>query len=415
MAIWKRPEPIAAPPAPPAPPAVPPAWQAPTEVERGLYEAKWRGDWDGYLRLLAGTHLYFAVSRGNAETAPDRPSWRSYPLPQVRGHGYVFHTPGMLPAPTADPVYYSRRLSEVAERWPDPTVPWLAVNPGTPCEAFFPASPGHRAVWQQRFQGTPTHRRMTLNTLRVGAPVDGPVAHGLACGALLCVQNGSLWNNMAWHGCGFTSERERLREWWGITTREEWLSTQEKLLRADYSGGGTWEFVLRVRRALAREYGGPVELAHWREATGRVIRHNAAEGGTFARCKDIDAEVGRVQRLIGRIARYESRFRADGLLPEGKQVRSVLSWDYGRASKMARWGLGARFCDLAEAESAVVRTGTVSKTEYHSWADFSAGYILGRCLHFDDEEFGNWYQGVLEAHRLLMSDPQSPWLTIPWK
>jgi Protein of unknown function (DUF1266) len=122
-----------------------------------------------------------------------------------------------------------------------------------------------------------------------------------------------------------------------------------------------------------------------------------------------------VQQLIGRITRYEARFRADGLLAEGKHVRSVLASDYGRASAMARWGLAARFGDLAETESAVLRAGRNSQATHHSWEDFSAGYILGRCLHFDEEEFGDWYQDVLNAHQILTSDPGSPWLNIPWK
>lgn len=122
-----------------------------------------------------------------------------------------------------------------------------------------------------------------------------------------------------------------------------------------------------------------------------------------------------VQRLIGRIARYEARFRADGLLAEGKFVRTVEAWDYGRASGMARWGLAARFCSLDEAERAVLRAGRSAQANYRSWEEFSAAYILGRCLHFDDEEFGEWYEDMLTAHRILTTDPESPWLTLPWK
>lgn len=117
---------------------------------------------------------------------------------------------------------------------------------------------------------------------------------------------------------------------------------------------------------------------------------------------------------MGRIARYEARFRADGLLPEDGYVRTAEAWDYGRAAGMARWGLGARYGTLAEAEAAVIRAGRLVHTNYRSWADFSAAYILGRCLHFDEEEFGEWYETALTGHHVLMSDPASPWLTIPW-
>ncbi|MCW7946790.1 hypothetical protein AAW14_33615 [Streptomyces hygroscopicus] len=82
---------------------------------------------------------------------------------------------------------------------------------------------------------------------------------------------------------------------------------------------------------------------------------------------------------------------------------------------MARWGLGARFGTLREAESAVIQAGRSAALSYRSWQDFSAGYILGRALHFDDEEFGEWYQSMVEAHRILMSEPGSLWLNIPFR
>lgn len=43
----------------------------------------------------------------------------------------------------------------------------------------------------------------------------------------------------------------------------------------------------------------------------------------------MESQVAEVRRLIGRMARYEARFRADGLLPEGAFVRAAEAWDYG--------------------------------------------------------------------------------------
>ncbi|WP_435845038.1 DUF1266 domain-containing protein [Streptomyces flaveolus] len=59
--------------------------------------------------------------------------------------------------------------------------------------------------------------------------------------------------------------------------------------------------------------------------------------------------------------------------------------------------------------------GADTALTYRSWQDFSAGYILGRCLHFDEEDFGSWYTDMVDAHRILMSDPGSPWLNIPFR
>ncbi|MFC0597595.1 DUF1266 domain-containing protein [Streptomyces palmae] len=230
---------------------------------------------------------------------------------------------------------------------------------------------------------------------------------------------------MAHHGIGYNDEKRRLKEWWGVTSRQEWAGTQKRLLEAGMVSP-VWEFALRIRRSLAQDFAGPVELDHWRHVAERVLRYNAAQGAqpritpdgvTAARPRstgDVEAEVARVQRLIGRIARYEARFRADGLLAANAFVRSVEAWDCGRASGMARWGIAARYWTLQEAEQAVVAAGRASARNYRSWPEFSAAYILGRCLHFDEEEFGSWYEDMLTAHRALTTDPASPWLTIPW-
>ncbi|WP_344881661.1 DUF1266 domain-containing protein [Nonomuraea antimicrobica] len=400
-----------------------PAWQPPTDTERDLYEAKMRGDWAAYFDVLAGAKLYHAMSRAQADSQPGWIELNASLLGPRPGRKHlVFLTDGMLPAPVPDPVFFVIGLGRLARDWPRDDE-WLAVNPGTPCEAFFPASAAHRLTWRWHAERMARPHRSRLRTLWVGGPLHGSVAHGLACGALLCVDNASLWNAMGWHGTGYVRERRRLEEWWRITSREQWSRTQESLLKGEMSSQ-VWRFVLSVRSALAHDFGGAVEVDHWRQVTARVIRHRAADEETAtdgatrtapSRDSETEAQVAGAQRLIGRITRYEARFRADGLLAEGRFVHSVEAWDYGRASKMARWGLGARYCDLAEAEMAVHRAGRVSQMAYRSWEDFSAAYILGRCLHFDQEEFGDWYGEMLNAHRILTTDPNSPWRNIPFK
>ncbi|MFJ3717213.1 DUF1266 domain-containing protein [Streptomyces sp. NPDC090057] len=36
----------------------------------------------------------------------------------------------------------------------------------------------------------------------------------------------------------------------------------------------------------------------------------------------------------------------------------------------------------------MVQAGQAAYLSYRSWQDFSAAHILGRCLRFDEEEFG---------------------------
>ncbi|MEC4019283.1 DUF1266 domain-containing protein [Streptomyces sp. H27-D2] len=403
-------------------------WQAPSVVEHELYAAKARGDWAGYLDVLGRTLLFIADSRARLDVRPETVVFTPYWDTRVRSSCLAVFTPGMLPAPVADPVLVSRSLNWYAESWKEGDPPLLAVNPGSPCEAFLATTPAHRAVWRRHADrvfggGLPQHQ---LSTLHVGGPLHGRLAHGLACAALMFVKNSEFWNAMAYHGGGYTDEKDRLRDHWGVTNRAEWQRTQERLLQAQMISG-VWEFALGLRRSLALDFAGPIGVDHWRQVADRVLRNNAvknaearitAEGVTTAQPRDdavVEAQVAGVQRLIGRITRYEARFRADGLLPEDKFVRTVEAWDYGRASGMARWGLAARYCTLQEAERAVLSAGRSSQANYRSWEEFSAAYILGRCLHFDEEEFGDWYGEMLAAHRVLTTEPSSPWLNIPWK
>ncbi|GAA0925213.1 DUF1266 domain-containing protein [Nonomuraea longicatena] len=381
-------------------------WQPPSETERDLYAAKLRGDWPGYFDVLAVADLWHAMPRAFVEANPGR---RRY-TPTPWGHGpgvLVFLTSGMLPHPEPDPVFFTVDLGDLVEDWSHHDV-WLAVNPGSPCEAYFPATPEHRRRWRWHADAAEGHsRKGRLRTLWSGGVLHGPLAHGLACGALLCVANGSFWNAMGWHGRGFNAERRRLSEWWGIRSRQDWQLRQKELL-ADDVGDSLWETVLGVRAAMARELGGHVEVDHWRQVTEGLLRSRGPDGPAP------DRLVAGAQRVIGRITRYEARFRADGLLRPGGFVGSVDAWFYGRAAKMARWGLGARYCSVEEAEEAVLEAGRLSRLAYSSWEAFSAGYVLGRCLHFDDEEFGHWYADMLAAHRTLTTDPDSPWLNIPF-
>ncbi|MEU2856111.1 DUF1266 domain-containing protein [Streptomyces syringium] len=414
------------------PQTVAPSWSAPSAVERALFEAKVRGDWAAYFNVLSRTDLFMVVSRLSADSHPDSvvftPSWS----PATGTSCLAVFTEGMLPAPVEDPVFYGYSLGWYARGWSASDPPFLVVNPGSPCEAFFPTTPAHRAMWQQHADRAPadsaccTQQRGKLRALLVGGPLHGAVAYGLACGALLAVRNGELWNALAYHGGGYRHERKRLKDGWGFTHRQDLQHAEERLLNAGMVST-VWEFALSVRRSLARDFAGPVDLEHWRQVAEGVLRRNAAQSGEVritpegvtrveaSQTAAVESQVAGVRRLIGRIARYEARFRADGLLPEGAFVRTAEAWDYGRASCMARWGLAARYCTLHEAEEAVLRASHAAQAAYRSWEEFSAAFILGRCLHFDEEEFGPWYTDVLAAHEILTTDPASPWLNIPWK
>ncbi|MFD0381561.1 DUF1266 domain-containing protein [Streptomyces stramineus] len=170
----------------------------------------------------------------------------------------------------------------------------------------------------------------------------------------------------------------------------------------------------RPHRPDPRPWRGPADPGQWRETVESTLRARAGETGTTDDDREFAGFVAHLRDLVGKILRYEARFRADGLLPPDGTVRTVAAWDIGRASKMARWGRGARYATETEMRSAIESASAAARAAYGTWEEFSAGYILGRCLHFDEERFGTWYTTVLHAHRELTTDPDSPWRTVPF-
>ncbi|MDT0347721.1 DUF1266 domain-containing protein [Streptomyces litchfieldiae] len=385
-------------------------WQPPTVVEQGLYEAGLNANWPAFFDVLAGTDLYFPMSRELMDAVPGTIPFRPFRDPKFDGLALAVFTRGMLTPPTGDHVFERSDLASLAKVWPK-SVRWLAVNPGTPVEAFLPADPKR---WKKHARNARPEQQ--LKTLWTGHR-HGPLAHGMACGAMLMVNNGAIWNHLGWQWGGYSEEKELLKRWWGVTGRASWLETVEQLLRGEVVSPA-WEFVLRVRQALLAEYGTLPDAVRWRETAERVLVSRTAEV-VDATGKppefDLDADIALVHDLIGRVLRYEARFRADGLLDADTCVRSVLAWDFGRASCMARWGLGARLGERRETERALLRAGDGSRQVYRSWAEFATGFVLGRCLHFDSEEFGDWYTDMVTVHRILSTEPESPWLSVPWE
>ncbi|MFB4311370.1 DUF1266 domain-containing protein [Actinomadura sp. GTD37] len=221
----------------------------------------------------------------------------------------------------------------------------------------------------------------------------GRLAAALAVGAHLAVGNGTAWNAL---GGGRGDGRALLERDWGVADARGWRERMDALLDAGDSDPAI-QMVLDQRGRGSGE-------REWRAAI-------AAWCGE----RDIAEETVReVVGLSGTVLRYEARFRADGLLPPDGRVESVHGYDLGRAVNMARWGLDAGYCDADEAEKCVLTAGRRAHQIYPSWESFSAGYVLGRMLRFDEGEFGEWYERSLAGHRVLADDPDSPWRRMAW-
>lgn len=383
-----------------------PAWVPPTDVEWALFEAKKRQDWDGYLRVLFGTSTFAYAPK---HLVDDDQLFAG--LPYIAAHGSRFlavYTRGELTAPRAGEVACDVSLPLAPYVWWGERLRGMVINPGTPTETFFPGARRKRRRWLAlRDEVRPYEREGDTGALltKYTGPLRGPLAVGLACGAHLSVHRRALWNDLTDVYADYRADTTILREAWGTSSRGQWRRQLDFLL-AGRNSPPQPEFVLRVRRAIARRApGAHTDSQLWQRLAVDTLRER---GGT-------EAELAELRELILRIIRYEARFRADGLLPPDGYIASASGYDFGRAVSVARWGLGARYTEPAEAAAAVIQAGELCRRHYTSWADFSAGYTLGRVLRFDEESFGPMYASALAPHRILLDSPSSPWRTLPFQ
>ncbi|MFL4490165.1 DUF1266 domain-containing protein [Streptomyces sp. VTCC 41912] len=363
----------------------------PTETERRLYEATARGDGDGQVAAIAGEDLYLAVPQQGQEPLP------VYHDPVAGGKCIPVLTRGMLPPWEPQRLFDRVTVEELAQDWPHDK--WrLAVNPGTPYASYLSATPAHRAGWLRMRAQVGARPGGLLVTLPpglhgmggapAGGPLHGPVARGLACGAPLAVHHSVPWNELGTAFLDYSTDAETLRAQWSVGDPVSWQQRFEQLLGGQFVPAET-ETALRAR-ARSRAGAGA-------EPTGDA----AADGGAAPA----------VPELVGR---YEERFRADGLLPAGGRVVSLVALDLAHAVGLVRWGLGARWCAPPQAEQAVARVAARAAEVYGSWEEFATGYALGRVLAFDNGWFGPAYGETVHLHRVLTQDPASPWRTLPF-
>ncbi len=350
----------------------------PTDTERRLYEATARGDWDGQVAAIAGEDLYLAVPQQGQDPLP------VYDDPTTGGKCIPVLTRGMLP-PWQPQQFFDRvSLEELAQDWPNDK--WrLAVNPGYAVRRVS----GRLARPPRRLDAYP-RPSSACGPADCSSPTSAarctvPIAQGLACGAPIAVHHSVPWNELGTAFLDHATDAETLREQWSVTDPAGWQQRLDQLL-----GGGSSS----RRRPRRRCVPGP------RPETGETPRRRARR----ARGNRNGGDRGRPE-VPELVARYEERFRADGLLPADGQVVSLVALDHAHAVNLVRWGLGARLCAPQQAEQAVQRAGAQAREVYGSWEEFAAGYALGRMLAFDNGWFGPQYAEAVHIHRVLTQDP----------
>ncbi len=249
-------------------------------------------------------------------------------------------TPGLLPPWHPEWVFRAVDLGELSRSWPY-DARRLAVNHGTAFAVLLDAGPRRSKAWQRADARSGAARAGELLTDAAG-PLHGPLAHGLALGAHLAVNNGIVWNRLGAVYRDYATDRARLRSPWGIQHRADVRDRLDSLMKYRLVGR-VQEGVLRARHTLALRLERPPTRAEWTEAVERAFA--ARDAGDRAEA----------HRALHRFTRYEDRFRADGVLAPDRRIDTLAAFDLGRAVNVVRLALGARLSDPLGAEQDVLR------------------------------------------------------------
>ena len=377
-------------------------WPAVVDVERQLSAAK--SDGNSYFRLLAGQELFVPLHRADADALLDTDHHAVSPDKILKIYGqqhFPIFTRGALPDLGEDTVFLGGPLAWILKT--TGLSEQIIINHGDASEVSVRAA--DIQLWFDKNRSNLPERKYhnIVDTTSYGQ-FTGPLAHALACGAHLPVSNAVPWNVLSRVHYDYLAVTSGIRKGWGIYNASDWRQAIDQLLDRK-SGVTAGNLVLLIRLNYAeRQHVHPASidaLTWWNVITEWGLQNNSSP-----------EEIKQLHDTVGLVVRYEERFKADGLLGQNDFVTTAFAWDLGRAVNMAKWGLTTGYCDYLTAELMTLEAGSVAREYYQSWSEFSAGYIMGRVLHFDEGTFGEWYQSVLEVHRILLNDPASPWLNI---
>lgn len=209
------------------------------------------------------------------------------------------------------------------------------------------------------------------------APTPEQQRWALATCAVLTQANGERHDTLA--GCDQTPDNveiagQVLSGSWGITNREELLATLTSL----ENGGHRRDF----------------------DALTSIVASSTPE--------DLDALRKRVSNDPVAASQLELAVARGGEL-SGK---SIAGWDYGRYVFLCRRGYLCGYLTEEEAWSRIMPVARALQATFSSWQELGENYLVGR----------QYWQGeraiipdqFADARDALLTDPASPWLTLPW-
>ncbi len=219
-----------------------------------------------------------------------------------------------------------------------------------------------------------TGRKESVQNAYAGYPVAKLWA--LACPALLTLNNQHR-HDLLWCTDATTEniahEKRMLAEWWGIHSRADLLQTLTDIT----TGGSRATF-----DEMAKQYQDESAMTRLQEKLSVEDR-----------------------------AEFNDRLKIVREYAPKLGFRSLLGWDYARYIALCRWGTLCGYISQDEAWAKIMPAAKLLQNSFTSWADLGENYLIGRRFWQPNSELNQSYK---ENYMKLLSEPKSPWKTIPW-
>jgi hypothetical protein len=226
-------------------------------------------------------------------------------------------------------------------------------------------------------------------------PLYGPLAQGLALGALRALSTPDLWNTLSAVGSDGAARRGLLTAW-GIEGADDWFTTMTSLI-------GLTEFIetesmLDSRaKSIARGGFSPSQFEEvWRDW---LTDHDY----------DDDAYEATHERLAA-ITAVDEILCDSGLLAPGGHVGTVGGYSLTWAVYLARLGVTAGYCTQTQAAELILTARDRAAQVFASWTEFAVSAVGGSLLHEDIAGFVD----LRRTAATLLTVDHSPWRALPF-
>ncbi|HNP55593.1 MAG TPA: DUF1266 domain-containing protein [Gordonia sp. (in: high G+C Gram-positive bacteria)] len=226
-------------------------------------------------------------------------------------------------------------------------------------------------------------------------PLYGPLAQGLALGALRALSTPDLWNTLSAIGSDGAARRGLLTAW-GIENTDDWFTTMTSLI-------GLTEFIetesMLDARAVSIARGG-YSPSQFEEVWHDWLADHDYDDEAYEATQDRLAAITAVDEILC----------DSGLLAPGGHVGSIGGYSLTWAVYLARLGATAGYSTEAQAAQMILSARDRAAQIFASWTEFAVSSVGGALLHED-------ITGFVQLRRIaatLLTVDHSPWRALPF-